>query len=50
MAMRESLAQIPDRCFLADLALELTNVTKRFGSFTAVEDLSFALPRGRILG
>ena len=38
------------RCLLADLALELTHVTKRFGSFTAVNDLSFALPRGRILG
>ena len=35
---------------MADLALELTNVTKRFGSFTAVNDLSLALPRGRILG
>ncbi|HEY2034064.1 MAG TPA: ATP-binding cassette domain-containing protein [Rhizomicrobium sp.] len=35
---------------MADLALELTNVTKRFGTFTAVNDLSFALPRGRILG
>jgi ABC-2 type transport system ATP-binding protein len=35
---------------LADLALELTNVTKRFGSFTAVNGLSFVLPRGRILG
>ena len=35
---------------MADLALELTNVTKRFGSFTAVNGLSVALPRGRILG
>ncbi|HEY8947481.1 MAG TPA: ATP-binding cassette domain-containing protein [Rhizomicrobium sp.] len=35
---------------MSDLALELTNVTKRFGSFTAVQDLSLALPRGRILG
>ena len=35
---------------MADLALELTRVTKRFGSFTAVNDLGFALPRGRILG
>lgn len=35
---------------MSGLALELTDVTKRFGSFTAVNDLSFALPRGRILG
>ncbi len=26
------------------------NLTKRFGEFVAVDDLSFALPRGRILG
>jgi ABC-2 type transport system ATP-binding protein len=35
---------------LSGLALELTHVTKRFGSFTAVDDLGFSLPRGRILG
>jgi ABC-2 type transport system ATP-binding protein len=35
---------------LSDLALELVDVTKRFGSFAAVNALSFALPRGRILG
>lgn len=35
---------------MSDLALELVDVTKRFGSFTAVDALSFALPRGRILG
>ncbi|HEY7977175.1 MAG TPA: ATP-binding cassette domain-containing protein [Rhizomicrobium sp.] len=35
---------------MSDLALELVDVTKRFGSFAAVNALSFALPRGRILG
>ncbi len=33
-----------------DAALELTGVTKRYGGFTAVDDLSFAARRGRILG
>jgi ABC-2 type transport system ATP-binding protein len=31
-------------------ALELRNVTKRYGEFTAVEDLSFELPTGCICG
>jgi len=31
-------------------ALELSNVTKRYGEFTAVDDLSFALPTGCICG
>jgi len=31
-------------------ALELSHVTKRFGDFTAVRDLSFAHKEGRILG
>jgi ABC-2 type transport system ATP-binding protein len=31
-------------------ALELDHVTKRFGDFTAVRDLSFAHAKGRILG
>jgi len=35
---------------MAKLALELAGVTKRFGDFTAVGDLSFAQPRGQILG
>ncbi|MFZ5668838.1 MAG: ABC transporter ATP-binding protein [Pseudomonadota bacterium] len=33
-----------------DAALELDGVTKRYGAFTAVDDLSFAARRGRILG
>lgn len=33
-----------------DYALELTNVTKRFGDFTAVDDLSVKIPRGSIYG
>jgi ABC-2 type transport system ATP-binding protein len=35
---------------MPDTALELSHVTKRFGDFTAVRDLSFAHSRGRILG
>ena len=31
-------------------ALVLEGVTKRYGAFTAVDDLSFTAPRGRILG
>src|SRR6478736_3074753 len=31
-------------------ALEVRNVTKRYGDFTAVDDLSFALPAGCICG
>jgi ABC-2 type transport system ATP-binding protein len=30
--------------------LELQGVTKRYGSFTAVQDLSLSVPRGRIFG
>ena len=33
-----------------DVALELRNVTKLYGSFRAVDDLSFALPTGCICG
>ena len=33
-----------------DAALQLEGVTKRYGAFTAVDDLSFAARRGRILG
>ena len=33
-----------------DAALQLDGVTKRYGAFTAVDDLSFAARRGRILG
>ena len=35
---------------MTDTVLELSNVTKRFGAFTAVDHLSFSLSRGRILG
>jgi len=30
--------------------IEVRNLTKRFGSFTAVDDLSFAVEPGRITG
>jgi len=30
--------------------LSMTKVTKRFGAFTAVKDLSFTVPEGRIIG
>src|SRR5690606_30814725 len=33
-----------------DKVLELENVTKRFGDFTAVSDVSLAIPRGSIYG
>ncbi len=33
-----------------DKVLELENVTKRFGNFTAVQDVSLAVPRGSIYG
>ncbi len=35
---------------MTDTVVELQHVTKRFGDFTAVGDLSFALKRGSILG
>jgi len=35
---------------VTDTIVELSHVTKRFGDFTAVRDLSFALKRGSILG
>jgi ABC-2 type transport system ATP-binding protein len=35
---------------VTETVLELSNVTKRFGEFTAVDRLSFTLTRGRILG
>jgi ABC-2 type transport system ATP-binding protein len=33
-----------------DVSLKVENVTKRFGEFTAVDDLSFAVRRGRVFG
>jgi len=35
---------------MTDTPLTLTNVTKRFGIFTAVDDLSFTVPKGGIIG
>lgn len=31
-------------------AIEVTHLTKRFGSFTAVDDISFQIPKGSIFG
>lgn len=35
---------------MGELTLQLRNVTKRFGGFTAVDDLSFEVPKGQIVG
>ncbi len=35
---------------MQDNVLELTRVSKRYGAFTAVDDISFAIPRGAIYG
>ena len=35
---------------MEDDAIEVRGLTQRFGSRTAVEDLSFAVPRGSIVG
>ena len=35
---------------MPDLALEIRGITKRFGSFTAVSELSLAVPRGAVYG
>ena len=34
----------------SDITLRVQNVTKRFGDFTAVDDLSFDVSRGRVFG
>src|SRR6476469_3604855 len=34
----------------SDTTLRVQNVTKRFGDFTAVDDLSFDVRRGRVFG
>ena len=34
----------------SDISLRVRNVTKRFGEFTAVEDLSFDIRAGRVFG
>jgi ABC-2 type transport system ATP-binding protein len=33
-----------------EIVIEVTNLVKKFGSFTAVDDLSFTVPRGQIFG
>lgn len=35
---------------MSNFPLAMTNVTKRFGAFTAVKNLSFEVPEGRIIG
>ncbi len=35
---------------MSDTPLQLTNLTKRFGSFTAVDDLTLLVPKGSIVG
>ena len=35
---------------MSDQVLELAGVTKRYGDFTAVKDVSFVAPRGKIVG
>jgi len=35
---------------MSNAPLSLRNVTKRFGAFTAVKDLSFEVPEGKIIG
>ena len=35
---------------MKDCVLELSNVSKKYGSFTAVDDISFAIPKGSIYG
>ena len=35
---------------MSDPVIQVTGLTKRFGATTAVDDLSFAVPRGQILG
>jgi ABC-type multidrug transport system ATPase subunit len=34
----------------SDVSLKVSNVTKRFGDFTAVDDLSFDVRAGRVFG
>jgi len=33
-----------------DSAIEVENLTKKFGSLTAVDHITFSIPRGRIFG
>lgn len=36
--------------FMQDIILEVNNLTKKFGRFTAVNDISFVLQKGEVLG
>ncbi|MDF2521373.1 MAG: transporter ATP-binding protein [Clostridia bacterium] len=35
---------------MMEYAIEIQNLTKKFGSFTAVNDISFGIPKGKIFG
>lgn len=35
---------------MSEEVLQVTDLTKRFGNFTAVDDISFALKKGEVLG
>jgi ABC-2 type transport system ATP-binding protein len=35
---------------MPDAAIEVRHVTKRYGAVSAVDDLSFSVPRGRVTG
>ena len=41
---------MPDSRNLTDVSLRVSHVTKRFGEFTAVDDLSFDVRAGRVFG
>ena len=42
--------EIPPRAFTDQTAIEARSLTKRFGDFTAVDDVSFKIHRGEIFG
>jgi ribosome-dependent ATPase len=46
----QSVVMPPRSGIEADLAIEAEHLTMRFGDFTAVSDVSFAIPRGEIFG
>ena len=35
---------------MSDFVLEVKNLTKKFGKFTAVDNISFEIPRGKVVG
>ncbi|MGL4859359.1 MAG: ribosome-associated ATPase/putative transporter RbbA [Enterobacteriaceae bacterium] len=41
---------IPPRCDSVDIAIEAQGLTKRFGQFVAVDNVSFRIPQGEIFG